>query len=306
MKQRIALLLVLMMLVTSVGLAFPMSTGDMTALDKMNNLEKYYFGSKQTGSLLERSNKLEKDIFGSTSTDPLMLKVDRAYSYTGEPSLAVPSFVIKLNAVEWNLSHSLTGGSAKSRLENMEKMLIGSPTAGSFDSRLSQLLKLTYIDGQVEIAQSTLNKDTLIKIRLLTPLDSKTSRPGDVFRFAAEEDLYSGGTLVIAKGAIGQGKVAEVEEAKNFGRDAKLTLSYDLIQAMDGTDVPVILGEKAKQQTLSMAKAAGATVAGVAILGPVGLLGGAFVQGENVKMPVGTLLYVQVKNDIQVYGLKTK
>lgn len=54
-----------------------------------------------------------------------------------------------------------------------------------------------------------------------------------------------------------------------------------------------------------MAMAAGASIAGIAILGPIGVIGGAFVKGKNVDLPVGTELYIQTKTDNTLFCLET-
>ncbi|HAK74612.1 MAG TPA: hypothetical protein DCP36_15610, partial [Sporomusaceae bacterium] len=63
---------------------------------------------------------------------------------------------------------------------------------------------------------------------------------------------------------------------------------------------------KAKEETKSLAKAAGATVAGLIVLGPVGVVGGAFIRGKDVTIPAGAELYIQTKTEASVYGLKVK
>jgi hypothetical protein len=39
------------------------------------------------------------------------------------------------------------------------------------------------------------------------------------------------------------------------------------------------------------------------LLGPIGIIGGAFVHGKNIDLPEGTELYIQTKNDTTLYGL---
>ena len=41
------------------------------------------------------------------------------------------------------------------------------------------------------------------------------------------------------------------------------------------------------------------------ILGPVGIVTGAFVQGHNIDLPAGTEMYIQTKADIELYGIQT-
>lgn len=303
--MRKILICILIVTFAATGLVSAQNGSEITALDKTTAVEKILYGMEQTGSLVERVAKIEKDMYGVETKDALIAKVDRVYGYIKESSPAAPSFAIKLNAVEWALTHDIAMLPVKTRLENLEKVVFGSPSPGSFDGRLTKLMKLAFPEGQLEVASVTIAKDSLIKIKIMTKLDTKNSRPGDAVDFQVLEDVYADGMLVIGKGAPGTGKVTKVEPAKNFGRDAQLEIAFNSIGAMDGTRLETFLGEKAKEETKSLAKAAGATVAGLVILGPLGIVGGAFVHGQDITIPAGTMLYIQTKADTEVYGIKT-
>lgn len=305
MRRKIIVSILLIMFVLST-LASAQGVQDMTLLNKIETIEKIFYGSEQTGSLVERTAKLEKDIYGVESKDALMNKLDKIYSYTKENNGFAPSFIVRLNAIEWALTHDVTSQPAKARIENLERVLLGSSATGAFDERINKLMKLAYTNGQITVVNTVLNKDTLVKIKLVTPLDTKTNRVGDVVEFQAAEDVYSNGQLVIPKGAQGFGKVAKIEGAKNFGRDAKLEIAFNSIEAIDGSSIPTILGDKAKEETKSLAKAAGATVAGMVILGPIGVVGGAFVRGEEINIPAGSQMYIQTNSEAEIYGLQVK
>lgn len=306
MLRRIIVGILVIILSTS-AMAMAQSSTELTLLDKIVSVEKFFYGSEQTGSLIDRTSKLEKDVYGTETKESLMTKLDRLYIYARENSAAAPSFLTKTNAVEWALTHSIASQQpAKSRIENLERVLMGNGATGSFDDRLNKLLKLAYPNGQIDIFLTSIAKDTLIKIKIVTPISTKTSRSGDIVAFQAAEDVYAGGQLVIAKGAQGVGKVTKVEPPKNFGRDAELQISFDTVEAIDGSFVGTILGEKAKEETKSLAKAAGATVAGLAILGPIGVVGGAFVHGQDINIPADAQMYIQTKTDIEVYGLQLR
>ena len=53
-----------------------------------------------------------------------------------------------------------------------------------------------------------------------------------------------------------------------------------------------------------MAGAVGASAAGAIILGPVGLVGGLFVHGNEVDIPAGTTMYAETKENAEVVGFK--
>ncbi|GMB01281.1 hypothetical protein [Pelosinus sp. IPA-1] len=305
-RKFISLTILTLFICSNMGLAFAKSVSEMTVLDKIVATEKFFYGAEMTGALVERMSKLEKDVLGKESKEALLNRADTLYSYSHDNFVDAPSFFIKLNAVEWSLTHAVTTGPAKGRIENLEHMLTGIPSAGSYDERLNKLLKLAYANGKVSITNAAVSKDSLLKIKLVTPLNTRTSRPGDVVVFQTADDIYIDGNLVIPKGAQGQGVVNKVEGARNFGRNAELQVTFDTIEAIDGTMINTILGEKAKEENKSLATAAGASIAGMAILGPIGIVGGAFVHGKEVEIPAGTEMYIQTKVETNVYGIQGK
>ena len=304
MLRKIIVLLVLTLFTCSnIGLAFATPAPDMAILDKVIIIEKSFDGAQQSGPLIERISKLEKDILGKENTGSLISRVDKLYSYSRVNADNMPSFALKMNAAEWSLTHMVTVLPVKVRIENLERVLLGNASTGPYDERLNQLLKFAYANGKLVVTNVTLNKDNLLKIKLVTPLSTRTSRTGDEIIFQVVNDIYVDGSLIIAKGAQGTGKVSKVEGSKNFGRDAKMEISFDLIDAIDGSSIPTVLGEKAKAENKSMVTAAGATIAGMMILGPLGIVGGAFVHGKDVDIPVDTEVYIQIKDQVTVSGI---
>ena len=304
MLPRITALMVAMVFMVTTVFAQPVA--DLTVVDKTAQVEKIIYGTEQTGSLVERINKLEKDVYGAESQEALIKKTDRLYTYTKETTETAPSLILRVNAIEWTLTHSQTNSNIKLRVDQLEQLLHGAPTPGAIDSRVAKLNKLAFSNNQPEVSTVEVAKDTLVKIKLLSALDTRKSRTGDAVAFQAVEDVYVNDLLVIAKGAPGTGKVTAVEQAKNFGRDAKLEISFETVQAVDGNSLIIFLGDKAKEETRSTAKAAGASVVGMAVLGPIGIVGGAFVHGQEITIPAGAEMFIQTKETVSLYGIKVK
>ena len=304
MMRKITSLVVLTLLICSnMSWAFANASTEMAVVDKVVVVEKFFNGTEQTGPLVERISKLEKDLWGKENTGSLVNRMENLYTYCLETSDNAPSFSIKMNAAEWSLTHEVTVEPVKVRIENLERVLMGNLSTGSFEERLNQLLKLSYTNGKPVVTKVTVNKDSLLKVKMVTPLSTKTSRSGDVVAFRASEDFYVDGHLIVPKGAQGLGKVTKVEGARNFGRDAQLQISFDTVEGMDGSNISTILGEKAKLENKSLATAAGASVAGMIILGPIGVVGGAFVHGKDVNIPAGAETYIQIKEQVELYGI---
>ena len=74
---------------------------------------------------------------------------------------------------------------------------------------------------------------------------------------------------------------------------------------MDGTLVDCYVGAEAENEMKQYAMAAGASLAGIIILGPIGVIGGAFVKGKDIDLPVGTEMFIQTKADTSLYGVTT-
>lgn len=273
--------------------------------DKIGAMETMLYGTEQSGSLIQRMDSLEDDVYGTVTSDAILTRVDNLYDYLeGTPDNGEGSFATKLNVVEWRINESMSGGPAKSRVEAMEKLLHGQAQTGALSGRLEELLKLaSYTDGNVPVQEVTLPKDSVFKIAFTSEMSTKMSRQGDVVTFKAADNLYVNDVLVLPKGATGVGEVKKVVQPGIFGKDGRIDINFTYIYGVDGTKIPVTVGELAKQKAESIAGAAGAAIGGMIILGPVGLVGGAFVKGNSVVIPVGCETYVQTAEDATMQGV---
>lgn len=282
------------------------AAGEPPVVARISSVERALYGVEQTGAILERVTKLETEIYGlETEGGAILDRVDRLHEEVLGNANGQASFLTKINAIEWLFKNEVTSVPIKARVEGLETKLEGNPKEGTLSERITALCQLAFPSGVIEVADRAVPADTLIKIKLLTPLDSETTGVGNEVRYQVAEDVVLDGSLVFAAGAEGSGVVAKVSEAQNFGRNAKLEVDFQTITALDGRIVDTVLGEKAKEETERLAVAAGATVAGLALLGPVGIVAGAFVKGKNIKIPVGSEMYIQTKTDAIVYGILT-
>lgn len=283
----------------------PALADNSLAMDRVAEMEKLIYGVEQEGSLVERTNSLEEEIMGTTSNEAILTKIDRLYNYLyGSYGSSQPSFLTKLNVVEWSFTEQLTEYPIITRLDNIEVFLNGQVNYGSLNSRINSLMQLAFNSNNLVMQQVVLPKDLLIKISINQTLNSKTAQEGEEVTFRAEDNIYVGNYLVIPKGAVAHGKISKVSQAKSFGRNANIKIDYTDVQTIDNTQVPILVGKLAEEATKSMAQAAGASMAGMIILGPIGIIGGVFVKGKDYNIPQGAVLYVQVSEDILVNGVQ--
>lgn len=302
-KQLATLLMTFIFCCTAVMPGFAADL-NLPAADKVAAMERTLYGTEQSGSMIQRMDSLEDDVYGTVTSDAIISRIDNMYDYLqGTPDNGEASFATRLNVVEWRINESMSGGPAKTRIEGAEKLIYGEVKTGSLSERVEELLKLaSYQDGIVPVQEVVLPKDNVFKIAFTNEMSTKQSRQGDLVTFKAADNLYVGDVLVIPKGATGVGKIKKVVQPGIFGKDGRIDIEFTNIYAVDGTPINLFVGELAKQQAESIAGAAGAAIGGMIVLGPVGLVGGAFVKGNSVSIPVGCETFVQTTEDTVIQG----
>lgn len=276
----------------------------LPAAEKVNAMEKMLYGATQNGSLVQRMDSLEDDVYGTITNNVVIERINNMYDYLDGDDKAEASFSTRLNVVEWRFQESMSSDPAKTRIEQLEKFVSGSTVGGSLSDRLDALTKLAaFKSGNISVQEVTIPKDNVIKVEFLEKLTTKQNRAGDVVNFRAAENLYVNDILVLPKGSRGTGTIKKVVQPGIFGKDGRIDIDFGSINGVDGTKVPVTVGELSKQKASSAAGAGAATIGGMVILGPVGLVGGAFVKGAAVTIPAGGMTYVQTAEDVVLQGV---
>ncbi|OUM99701.1 MAG: hypothetical protein BAA04_00565 [Firmicutes bacterium ZCTH02-B6] len=263
--------------------------------------ERAIYGSEQAGSLIERVSRVERDVYGETQTGPLLVRIQDVYGYLvgiGGPY----SIGLQLNVVEYLVFQRMNIGVPVSRrLEDLERSVLGTTQQLPLAERVRSLVEMVWPSGELNVRQVTVPKETLVKIHLLTEINSGTSRVGQRVRYRVVDDVMIDDRVVIPAGAEGEGEITAVQSAGRFGQSGRVEVNWGTVPAIDGTRVQLNVSTRAAQQNQELAVAA--SMAGVILLGPVGLVGGLFVQGQEHVVPVGTQFYVEVDRETQALGL---
>lgn len=264
-------------------------------------VEQAIYGAEQAGSLVERVSRIERDVYGGTQSGPLLVRIQNVYGYlvgVGGPL----NIGLQLNVVEYLVFQRMnTGAPLTRRLEDLERNILGTTQQLPLAERVGSLLELVWPSGELNVRQVTVPKETLVKIHLLTEINSGTSRVGQRVRYRVVEDVIIDGRVVIPAGAEGEGEITAVQSAGRFGQSGRVEVNWGTVPAIDGTRVQLNVSTRAAQQNQELAVAA--SMAGVILLGPVGLVGGLFVQGQEHVVPVGAQFYVEVARETQALGL---
>lgn len=271
--------------------------------DKLAAVEEIIFGRDQagTGPLLQRVVRLEKELYGTEGSGPLLVRVDKMHEELVAGGGGT-SLLMRLNAVEWMLYQEVSPIQPLSRrLEQLEAQVVGERQTGPLQERVARLMDLVWPGGQLNTATVEIPKETLVRIRLNASVDSGKNRVGEVIPYQVAADVMVDNRLVIPAGTPGAAKVTKVTSAGMLGRSGKVELDFGTLRTLDGTAVRLAVEERAAKENTQLAAAA--SVGGLVLLGPIGLVGGAFVQGKEHVIPAGTELYVEVQRPVQALGL---
>ena len=278
---------------------------DYTVLEKADKVETTIYGTTQTGSLNDRIASVDKLLNGkSTVSGSLQDKANSLYKDVYGNSGSDLSLLTAVNLLQWQYSGQITTEPILVRVESMEQDIDGKTMAGSLEGRVMALRRALLGNTKYISQRVIIPANTLVTMTNLDELNSKTIQEGDVVRFTVADDVLVGDVIAIPRGMEVNGTVTKARKSGRFGKDGKIEIMYDNVRAADGSPVALMVGDKTKDQYKRTAGAVGASAAGAVILGPVGLVGGLFVHGNEVDIPAGTTMYAETKANTEVVGFK--
>ena len=283
------------------------SAANYTILEKAEKVETTVYGTTQTGSVNDRIIALNKTLNGpQTLSGSVQQKTDQLYTDVYGNSGSDLSLLAAVNLMQWQYSGEITEEALLTRVDSIEESLNGKASTGSLKGRVnalrSQLLGNTHYTSE----SVTIPAGTIVTLKNRDAITSETLEEGDVVRFIVADDVVVGDVVAIPRGMETDGVVSKARKAGRFGRNGKVEITYSSVRGSDGTPVALTIGEKTKEQYKKAAGAVGASAAGAIIFGPVGLVGGLFVKGDNVNIPADSTLYCETKDDTTVVGFVPK
>jgi len=103
---------------------------------------------------------------------------------------------------------------------------------------------------QAGAESTTLPVETRLRLVLECGVDAKTSQPGDIFEGHVKDDLFIGSQLLLPKGSLVRGRIADVTRPRLLSRAARIGLKLEQIVTPTGEVVPLDAGlEFRKGQT---------------------------------------------------------
>ncbi len=281
-------------LVCLVAVQPPALAGEPLApAEALAGLERLVLGASPESSLSERVAGLENLIWGHPGQGTLPDRVTALRETVLRNDARLVSLVFRLNAIEWELFHRITGLPLLAKLSGLETAVLGRTGTGPLLARAEEVSAAIWPEGRLPFTRIDLTAGTLVRIRLLADLSSGTNKAGDTFPFVVSQTVTQDDYVALPQGSTGEGRIALIEPPRNMGRDARITLTFGPISALDGTPVRIAAGEACIAANKSLSLTVRVTAAGMIVLGPAGILSGLFVHGKETLLPQGTELFVQ-------------
>jgi hypothetical protein len=170
-----------------------------------------------------------------------------------------------------------------------------------------------------EIVEVTVPAGAVLELELLTPLDTSVSRVGDEIEARTLSPVYVKGEPVLPRGTYVEGRVIEVKPSGRVKGRAQLAFTFDRLSTRTGLKTirtsymseEAESGAKKDAGKIGGAAGIGAIVGGIiggkkgaAIGATIGGAGGTGVvlatKGEEIRLPVGTLVNVRLEDPVVI------
>lgn len=261
-----------------------------SAVDAAGELEVALWGQTKSGAVAERAAALEGALFGKVEEGPVLARLDRLREYLlpGREQ----SVVTRLSSLELALFAKVSVRPLSERLGRIEQELAGRPQEGPILERIAVDLKTVGL-SQLNVARRAIPAGLPVRVRFLDAVRTDEAKVDQVLAYEVVNSVAAGGVTVIAAGTRGTAHVVSTRKAGPLGRDGRLELDFCTVTAVDGSLAPVTARESVftpGRGDRSRAFAAGAGMAGVILMGPVGAAGSALVRGQEVEFAPGSEL----------------
>ena len=278
----------------------------------MEQIEKLIYGYELQGGLIERLAKVEEDLFGRSLPGTMAERHAAILNFLDKGTDEQPSMIFKLGIAEWIVDKKIRASEpASRRLEDLETNLTGVSRKGNPIVMRVESLLATLVMDPVTSQLVNLPGDTVMKFRFMDELSPAISKAGDFVRLELTNDLIVNQCLVAPAGSLLITEVREVKRPRMFGVPGEVRLTFNELKPL-GSQRPLVYSGKESQNAIKEARRTGdrgegavigagvVSLAGAALLGPVGLVSGVFIRGNSIKIPVGSVTFLQTSGDCVV------
>lgn len=278
----------------------------------MGEIEQIIYGYVAKGGLIERLSKVEEDLFGRSLPGTIAERHAAILNFLDTGTDDQPSMMFKLGVAEWVVDKKIRASEpAVKRLDDLESNLTGASRAGNPIVMRVESLLATLVMDPVTAQPVTVPSNTIMKFRFMDELSPAKSKAGDSVRLELTHDLIVNQHLVAPAGSLLMTEVRSVKRPGMFGVPGEVRLSFSGLKPL-GPQRPAVWVGEASQKAIKEARKVGgrgegavigagaASIAGAALLGPVGLVSGVFIRGNSIKISAGSVTFMQTSGDCTV------
>jgi hypothetical protein len=290
---------------------FELDANKSSSMQMMERIETIVYGEPNKGGLMERLNSVEKELFGRSLPGSISERHTATLNFLEIGTEDQPSMLFKLGVAEWLVGRVQPRKTALARVEALEielsgEMQYGKPLAMRVERVLSDL-----VADAVTFQEVILPSATVLRLQFFEELSPAKSKKGDFVNLVLTEDLLVDHNLVAPKGSLVETYVREVKQPRIFGVPGEVRLDFKSLMLLGPQRPPVAFGAASKKATEDAQKgrdkgtggilgAGAASIGGAVIFGPVGLLGGLLIRGNSVKIPEGSIMFLETSGDVRV------
>ncbi|MGI6543719.1 MAG: hypothetical protein ACOX44_11775 [Limnochordia bacterium] len=271
-------------------------------LQNLTDIELALWGAERPGALLKRIKDIETELgMQVNESDTVFVRVEALTNYV---SRGPNSLMMKMSAIEWAIFRIQNSRlPLRTRLDKFEEQFTGElKTSLSVTQRLENLVGQIFATDRLNAEPVELKAGTEVRIKLITELATATTKQDSEIEYYVARDIIVDGRYAVPIGAQGLGTVLMVKKPGPFGQSGQMQIDLGSVTTFDGTKVPLTYTQP-ETSTTSSELAAGASLSGMVLLGPLGLAAGYLIKGSSEVIPSGTELIVHVKTDTTVQGL---
>jgi hypothetical protein len=285
-----------------------------SSMQMMERVETIVYGEASKGGLIERLNTVERELFGRALPGSISERHTATLNFLEIGTTDQPSMLFKLGVAEWIVGQNSQGRKpALKRVEEMETELDGEMQYGKPLAMRVERLLASLVADPVTFQDIVMPGGTVLKVKFFEELSPAKAKKGDFVRLALTDDLFVNKILVAPRGSLVNTFVRDVKPPRPFGIPSEIHLDFRTLVPLGPQHLPVTVGNAAKKAADEALKgkdkgegamlgAGVASIGSALILGPIGLIGGGLVRGNALKIPEGSITFVETSGDVLVSG----
>ena len=265
---------------------------------QMDKAEVIIYGENMRGGLINRLNELETVLFGRSLPGSISERQMQLLNFIQGGSAEQPSLLFKLGVAEWAVSQTIQPFiPALGRLQKLEQELDGAIQEGRpVSMRVERILSMILTDPVTRV-ELTVSSDKAVRAQILEEIGPGKSRKGDSVKIELLEDFTIDNCLIAPKGSRIVSEVSDVIRRGAFGRSGEVKLELKHLQILGPEEPKVKVAdpkELRERGYKNVVAAAGLSMVGGIILGPLGLATGLLIQGDSLNIKAGTQFYIEL------------